>query len=114
MPLYAAMAPNQNGVGIPLWYMVCTTRSGHGHEQQALEITLKLMFQRMGCTRPKPIVIDKSWVEFNAIRNVLNVDPHCLIVTDGTKIQNKCIILLCWFHVKKPRVEYLLAKSSTI
>ena len=47
LPLYAAVAPNEQGVGIPLWYMLCTNDAGSQHEQLALEMTLKFIFERM-------------------------------------------------------------------
>ena len=58
LPLYAAVAPNEQGVGIPLWYMLCTNDAGSQHEQLALQMTLKFIFERMEGVRPNALVID--------------------------------------------------------
>ena len=70
LPLYAAAAPNNIGLGIPLWYILCSSDSGSNHEQIALEMTLRIIFKRMESLRPNAIVKDKSWKEYNAITNV--------------------------------------------
>ena len=46
LPLYATVPTNKQGMGIPLWYMIYTS-DGYRHEQYALEVTLKVMFERM-------------------------------------------------------------------
>ena len=58
LPLYVAVAPNEKRVGIPLWYMLCTNDAGSHHEQLALEMTRKKIFQRMKGVRPNALVID--------------------------------------------------------
>ena len=62
LPLYVAVAPNEQGVDIALWYMICTNGVNSQHEQLALEITLKITFERMEGVRPSALVIDKRWV----------------------------------------------------
>ena len=77
LPLYAAVLPNQNGVGIPIWLMLCSSDVGSQQENVALELTLKLIFSRMQGIRPSAIVIDKSQMELEAIQSVVDEDPHC-------------------------------------
>ena len=110
LPLYVAVAPNKSGVGIPLWYMLCSSKAGSNNEKDALEMTLRLVFKRMGSIRPNAIVIDKSWLEFNAIKKVVESDAYCWSMVDGVRKQVRCQLLLCWFHVKKAWVDYLLPK----
>ena len=110
LPLYAAVAPNEHGVGIPLWYMLCTNDTGSQHEQLALEMTLKIIFEKMEGVRPKALVIDKSWTEYIALKNVIEVDSGCWEIVNGKRQQTSCLIFLCWFHVKKAWVEHLLPK----
>ena len=82
-PLYAAVAPNEHGVSIPLWYMLSTTDTKSQHEQFALEMTLKIIFERMEGVRPKALVIDKSWTEYRALKNVMEVDSSCWEMVNG-------------------------------
>ena len=110
LPLYAAVAPNEQGVGIPLWYMLCTNDAGYHHEQLALEMTLKKIFERMKGIRPNALVIDKCWVEYIALKNVITSDPYCWEMVNDIRQQTVCKILLCWFHVKKAWVDHLLLK----
>ncbi|KAI5077701.1 hypothetical protein GOP47_0007525 [Adiantum capillus-veneris] len=67
LPLYATVLPNQNGTGIPLWLMMCTSDPGTCQESVALELTIWMIFLRMGSIRPNAIVIDKCPQELNAI-----------------------------------------------
>ncbi|MCO5578720.1 hypothetical protein L7F22_032565 [Adiantum nelumboides] len=109
LPLFAAMLPNQLGVGIPIWFMLCTCDVGARHEVIALEITIKRIFSRMANVRPSALVIDKSQQELDALLRVVNEDPHCWGYTfNGTRRQIACHVLLCWFHTKKAWVEHLL------
>ena len=110
LPLYVAVAPNKSGVGIPLWYMLCSSKAGSNNEKDALEMTFRLVFKRMGSIRPNAIVIDKSWLEFNANKKVVESDAYCWNMVDGVRKQVRCQLLLCWFHVKKAWVDYLLPK----
>ena len=105
LPLYAAVAPNSQGVGIPLWYMMCTNVAGSGQEKMALQLTLRKVFGRIANVRPSAIVIDKSWLEYNAIKAVIEEDPSSWKIENGIRIQTHCKILLCWFHVKKAWVS---------
>ena len=109
LPLYAAVLPNQQGVGLPIWFMLCTVDPGCRHDVIALSLTLKIIFGRIGNVRPSALVIDKSQQELEAIQNVVNEDPYSWIIADnGARHQIACQILLCWFHTKKAWVENLL------
>ncbi|MCO5568072.1 hypothetical protein L7F22_021767 [Adiantum nelumboides] len=109
LPLFAAVLPNQLGVDIPIWFMLCTCDVGAHHEVIALEITIKRIFSRMANVRPSALVIDKSQQELDALLRVTNEDPHCWEYTfNGTRRQIACHVLLCWFHTKKAWVEHLL------
>ncbi|MCO5559504.1 hypothetical protein L7F22_013105 [Adiantum nelumboides] len=82
---------------------------GYHHDVMALEMTLQIVFARMGNIRPSAIVIDKSQQELEAIVKVVDDDPHSWIVdTHGAWHQVACHVLLCWFHAKKAWVENLL------
>lgn len=109
LPLYGAMVPNQDGVGMPLFFMLCSADKGEQHEGAALSMTLKAVFDAIS-VRPRAIVIDKSFVELNAIQPVLEADyrdnPH--LYGGGTEPPIR--ILLCWFHAKKAWVDHLLPK----
>lgn len=70
LPLYAAVLPNQNGVGIPIWLMLRTSDVATNQESVALELTFKLIFSRMHEIRPAAIVIDKHPMELNVIQKV--------------------------------------------
>ncbi|MCO5557658.1 hypothetical protein L7F22_011226 [Adiantum nelumboides] len=109
LPLFAPVLPNQLGVGISIWFMLCTCDVGARHEVIALEITIKRIFSRMANVRPSALVIDKSQQELDALLRVVNEDPHCWEYTfNGTRRQIACHVLLCWFHTKKAWVEHLL------
>ena len=90
--------------------MLCTNDTGSQHEQLALEMTLKIIFEKMEGVRPKALVTDKSWTECIALKNVIEVDSGCWEIVHGKRPQTSCLILLCWFHVKKAWVEHLLPK----
>lgn len=109
LPLYAAVLPNQNGVGIPIWLMMCTNDVGTNQESMALELTFKTIFSRMHEIRPAAIVIDKHVVELGAIKKVVDADFYCW--TEGDQRQRQQVaghVLLCWFHAKKAWVENLM------
>ena len=112
LPLYAAVAPNAMGIGIPLWYMLCSSDKGSNHEQVALETCLRVIFARMPTVRPNAIVIDKCWTSYNAITNVVATDRQSWIVVNGQRSQTHCRLLLCQFHAKKSWVDNLLPKVS--
>lgn len=113
LPLYAAVLPNQNGIGIPIWLMLCTSDVGTNQESKALELTFKMIFSRMHEIRPAAIVIDKNPMELEAIQKVVDADPHCWTQDQqGHRLQISCHVLLCWFHAKKAWVENLLPQVS--
>ena len=76
VPLYAAVDPNKQAMCIPLWYMICSCDE-YRHEQYALEVTLKVIFERMDDVRTNELVIDKLNLELNAITNVIKLDLKC-------------------------------------
>ncbi len=77
MPLYAAVLPNQHGIGIPIWFMLCTHDVGTTQESIALQVTLSVVFQRMNEVRPAALVIDKCHPELLAIMHIVDRDMHC-------------------------------------
>ena len=99
-------------MGIPLWYMLCTSY-GYRHEQYALAVTLKVIFEGMNDIRPNALVIDKSNTELNVLINIVKSDPKCWSnVGGGDMQQTKCFVLLCRFHVRKAWVDNLLSKAN--
>lgn len=115
LPLYAAVVPNQLGVGIPVWLMMCTNDIGTSHESIALELTFRKVLSRMHGVRPTAIVIDKNPQELHSILKVIDEDPHCWDEGEGgNRHQIACHVLLCWFHVKKAWVENLLPQVSSL
>ncbi|KAI5064240.1 hypothetical protein GOP47_0020910 [Adiantum capillus-veneris] len=46
LPLYGAVLPNQTGIGIPIWLMLCSIDVGTNQEKVALELTFKMIFAR--------------------------------------------------------------------
>jgi hypothetical protein len=101
LPLYAAMCPNFQGIGMPIFLMLCSADKGSGQEGVALELTIKAVFDRLGDVRPNAIVIDKSNTEYNALMKVIEHDKFCWMKNDNHIIQTHCHLLLCWFHAKK-------------
>jgi hypothetical protein len=69
-------------------------------------MTSRLVFKRMGFVRANFTIIDKLWLDFNAIKKVEESDAYCCSMVDGVRKQIRRQLLLCWFHVK----NYLLPK----
>ena len=114
LPLYAAMCPNSRGLGMPIFLMLCSSDVKSGQESMALKLTLKAVFDKMRSVRPNAIVIDKCMTEFNALKNFIDEDLWCWEITETCKVQTKCHILLCWFHVQKAWIENLLPKVPEV
>ena len=112
LPLYAAIVPNQDGKGMPVFYMLCTKDNKQGHERIALELVLTYVFALIREIRPTAIVIDKHKTSLNAINKVVEADVHCWIIQSGERIQVARKILLCHFHVMKAWNENLLTRIS--
>jgi hypothetical protein len=74
LPLYASIVPNQDGKGIPVFYMLCTKDNKHGHEGIALGLALTSVFASIGETHPNAIIIDKHKTCLNAINKVVEAD----------------------------------------
>ena len=100
------------GIGIPLWYMLCSSDKGSNHEQVALETCLRVIFARRPTVRPNAIVIDKCWTSYNATTNVVATVHQYWIVVNGQRSQTHCRLLLCQFHAKKSWVDNLLPKVN--
>lgn len=110
LPLYAAVVPNQDGKGIPVFYMLCSNEIKEGHEGIALELALTHVFAAIGEVRPSAIVIDKHKTSLTAITNVVNQDLHCWIMEGENRVQVAGRVLLCHFHVMKAWSENLLTR----
>jgi hypothetical protein len=110
LPLYAAIVPNQDGIGIPVFYMLCSNVPKQGHEGIAIEIALTHVFESLGKIRPSAIVIDKHKTSLNAIQKIVNNDVHCWTYEGGAKVQIGGRVLLCHFHVMKAWSENLLTR----
>jgi hypothetical protein len=110
LPLYATIVPNQDGKGMPVFYMLYTKDNKQGHEGIALELALTSVFASIGKTRPTTIVIDKHQTSLNAINKVVEVDVHCWSIQGGERVQVARRILLCHFHVMKAWSENLLTR----
>jgi hypothetical protein len=110
LPLYAAIVPNEDGNGIPVFYMLCSIDKQQGHEGIAIELALTHIFESLGTIRPAAIVIDKHRLSLNAITHVVNKDIHCWETTDSTRTQIAGRVLLCHFHVMKAWSENLLTR----
>ena len=85
-----------------------------GQESMALKLTMKSVFYKMGSVRPNTIIIDKCMTEFNALKDIIDKDLWCWKISETCKVQTKCHILLCWFHVKKTWIEKLLPKVPDV
>ena len=105
LPLYAAVVPNQDGKGVPVFYILCTRdvkqKQGQNHEGIALELALTAAFASIGNVRPSAILIDKHKTSLNAINEIVGKDIHCWRVENEEKIQVDKNVLLCHFHVMK-------------
>jgi hypothetical protein len=110
LPLYAAIVPNQDGKGMPVFYMLCTKDNKQGHEGIALELALASVFASIGDTRPTAIIIDKHKTSLNAITKVVQADVHCWNIQSGERVQVAGKVLLCHFHVMKAWSENLLTQ----
>ena len=110
LPLYAAVVPNQDGKGVPVFYMLCTKDKKQGHQGIALELALIAVFASLGAVRPSAIVIDKDKTSLNSINTVVRSDEHCWSIENGEKVQVAGKVLLCHFHVMKAWSENLLTR----
>ena len=110
LPLYAAIVPNQDGKGMPVFYMLCTKDKNEGHEGIAIKLALSAVFASIGEVRPSAIVIDKHKTFLNSINKVIFNDIHCWSFVNDTKIQIAGRIILCHFHVIKAWSENLLTR----
>ena len=110
LPLYATIVPNQDGKGVPVFYMLHSIDKKEGHEGIALELALMSVFASLGHVRPSAIVIDKHKTSLNSIRKVVEEDVHCWSTGSDGKVQVAGRVLLCHFHVMKAWSENLLTR----
>ncbi|XP_024531422.1 uncharacterized protein LOC112346522 isoform X1 [Selaginella moellendorffii] len=108
LPLHAAAVPNQDGIGMPVFFMMCSADTGSRHESIALKLALTAVFKQLS-VRPAAILIDKSRLSFDALFSVVSRDEKCW--RDGKQIA--CRLLLCWFCVKRAWVENLLPQVAS-
>lgn len=114
LPLYAGIVPNQDGKGMPVFYMLCSTCKKQGHEGIAIEVTFNIVFASIGKIRPSAIIIDKHKTSFNSIQKVTSKDPYCWETKDNVQKQVAARILLCHFHALKAWSENLLSRVPDI
>jgi hypothetical protein len=116
--LYAAIVPNRDGKGVPIFYMLCTRdvkrEQGQSHKGIVLELALIVIFASIGDVRPSTILIDKHKTSLNAINEVVGKDIHCWRVENGEKIQIARNMLLCHFHVMKAWSEIFFSRFPAI
>ena len=60
MPLFGAVCPNEKGIGMHVFLMICSNDTNSGHEGIALQLTMRKKFEVLGDVRPNAIVIDKN------------------------------------------------------
>jgi hypothetical protein len=110
LPLYAAIVPNQDGKGMPVFYMLRTKDNKQGHKRIALELALVFLFASIGDTCSTTIVVDKHKISLNAINKVVQALVHCWSIQSGERVQVAGKILLCHFHIMKAWSENLFTQ----
>ena len=110
MPLFGGVCPNEKGIGMLVFLMLCSYDKNSGHEEIALQLTMTKVFEVLEDIRSNAIVIDRNKTEYDSYKAVIEKNPHCWEhgVVGGT--QTKCHLLLCNFHTKKAWVENHLPK----
>lgn len=106
LPLYATMCPNTRMLEMPIFLMLCSADVDKGHEA----VTLKAIFEKTGQVRSNAIVTDKCKIEYNAFKYIIDREEACWENNKNGRIQTKCHILLCWFHVKKTWIKHIIPK----
>lgn len=110
MPLYVGMYPSTSGLGMPIFLIIWSIDKDNRQKGMELWLSMKVVFQNMGMIQPNATLIDKAWIELNAIAKAINEYIWCWENQEIGRIQTKCKLLLCWFHTKKAWVEDLLSK----
>jgi hypothetical protein len=110
LPLYAAIVPNQDGIRIPIFYMLCSNDMKQGHEGLAIELALTHVFESLGKIKSSAIIIHKHKTILNAIQKIVNNDVYCWTYKGGEKIQTGGRVFLCHFHVMKAWSENLFTQ----
>ena len=109
LPLYAAVVPNEDGRGMPIFYMLCSKDKGQGHQSIAIEIALKCIFKNMSSVRPSVNLIHKDMISLNAITIIVTNDFFCWKYQQGgEQIGSK--VLPCHFHAMKAWSDYLFPR----
>ena len=110
LPLYAAVVPNDDRRGMPVFYMLCSKDKGQGHQGIAIEIALEYVFKNIENVRPSAILIDKDMTYLNAITIIVRNDPICWKDKQIREEQIACQVLLCHFHAMKAWSEHILPR----
>lgn len=114
LSLYAVMCPNVRDLGMPIFLMLCLADVKSDKENMILRLTIKIIFYKMGHVCPNVIIIDKCMTGINALKDVIDENLWCWKINKTCKVQTKCHILLCRFHVKKTQIESLLPKVHEV
>ena len=110
LPSYVAVVPNDDGRGMPVFYMLCFKHKGQGHQGIAIEIALEYVFKNIGNVRPNAILINKDMTSLNAITTIVRNDHICWKNKRIRGEQIACQILLYHFHAMKAWSEHLLPR----
>ena len=101
LPLYAAVVPNDDGRGMPVFYMLWSKDKGQGHQGIAIKIALEYVFKNIENIRPSAILIDKDMTSLNAITTIVRNNLICWKNKQIGGEQIACQVLLCHFHAMK-------------
>jgi len=77
LPLYAMVVPNQDGITILIFYMLCSKDKDVGHEVIAIELALIHVFSNIEDITPSAFIIDKCKTSLKVINYIVNNDNHC-------------------------------------
>lgn len=86
LPLYATIVPNQDGIVVPIFYVLCSNDIKQDHKGITLELILTHVFGSFGEIRPSVIVIDKDKTSLIANTNVVNKNVYCWSTDGDTRI----------------------------
>ena len=62
---------------------ICFSENNSQHEQPALEMTSKIIFERTEDVRHKSLVIHKSCVEYISLKYVIEINSYCWEMLNG-------------------------------
>lgn len=94
---------------MPIFSILYSNDYQDGHKATTLKLTLRAMFKSLEAITPNVIVIDINAIELNDFTTKINDKPWRWAnnVVGGEQI--KCKLMLCWFHVKKGWMKYLVS-----